>query len=189
MARVELIGADQAPLLARPFYAGGDPGVIAAAMAQVPELMEVALPFVGRTLGPTAVDARTKELVILHVSALLGCRYCVAAHTVVAIDTGLDRDEVRALRCEAPLVDAFADERERAVLAWAAAVAATGPVGDDVAAAVRRWCTDAEVVELTLLVTATMLLNRFCTALDLPSAPDTLARLAREGFAAGGSPP
>lgn len=188
MPRIELITAEQAPLLARPFYAGGDPGPIAAALAQVPELMEVALPFVGRALGPGALDARTKELVILHVSALLGCRYCVAAHTLVALDTGLDHDEVRALRCELPPAQVFHDERERAVLEWCAAVAGAGAVPDEVAEQAEGLLTDAELVELTVVATATMLLNRFCTALDLPSAPETLARLAAEGFAtaAGG---
>jgi len=38
-------------------------------------------------------------------------------------------------------------------------------------------------VELTVLVGATMLLNRFCSALELPSSDETLQRLARDGFA------
>jgi hypothetical protein len=37
-------------------------------------------------------------------------------------------------------------------------------------------------VELTLLVAATVMLNRFCTALELPTAPKVLHRLAAEGW-------
>jgi hypothetical protein len=37
-------------------------------------------------------------------------------------------------------------------------------------------------VELTLLVGATLLLNRFCTALELPTSPKVLGRLAAEGW-------
>jgi len=46
-----LIGADQAPLLARPYDAGGGPGPIVAALAQVPEVLQVAVPFIGAALG------------------------------------------------------------------------------------------------------------------------------------------
>jgi hypothetical protein len=42
---------------------------------------------------------------------------------------------------------------------------------------------DPELVELTLLVGATLLLNRFCTALELPTSPKVLGRLADEGWA------
>jgi hypothetical protein len=39
---VRLIEADQAPLLARRHYAGGDPGPLVGALAHVPELLEIA---------------------------------------------------------------------------------------------------------------------------------------------------
>ncbi|MEO6120537.1 MAG: hypothetical protein ABIW46_09855, partial [Acidimicrobiales bacterium] len=61
-AGIDLVGAEQAPLLARPYYLGGDPGPIVAALAHVPELLEVALPFIGVALGPSAMEARAKEL-------------------------------------------------------------------------------------------------------------------------------
>ena len=73
-----LVGPDQAPLLARPYYAGGDPGPIVAALAQVPELLETTMPFLGTALGPSGIDWRTKEIVIVRTSALAGCRYCVS---------------------------------------------------------------------------------------------------------------
>jgi len=43
----------------------------------------------------------------------------------------------------------------------------------------RHWA-DHEIVELTLLIGATLMLNRFATALELPTAPDVLARLGAE---------
>ena len=58
MAKVELMGRERAPLLARPYYEAGDPGPIAAALAHVPELMDVALPFIATVLGPTRLPAR-----------------------------------------------------------------------------------------------------------------------------------
>ncbi|HEV8651969.1 MAG TPA: carboxymuconolactone decarboxylase family protein [Actinomycetes bacterium] len=181
---VHLIKAEQAPLLARPYYASGDPGPIVAALAHVPELLEVAMPFLGAALGPSWISARAKELVILRTSARLACRFCVQTHTVAARDTGLALDEVRALRGELPLEAAFDDPHELALLDWVDTVAlGPGPVPDSARAAVRVWFGDAELVELTLLVGATVLLNRFCTALDLPTSPQVLARLAQEGLA------
>ncbi|MDH4144448.1 MAG: carboxymuconolactone decarboxylase family protein [Acidimicrobiia bacterium] len=186
MSLVELIDADGAPLLLRDLYAGGDPGPIVGALAQVPELCEVALPFIGKALGASAVSARYKEFAILRTSALLSCRYCVDAHTVVALDCGLTLDEVRALRGELVLDDVFARPEERAVLAWIDAVATgTGPVPAELGAELARHVADHIIVELTVTIGTTMLLNRMATALELPTSPDTLQRLAAVGLAAG----
>jgi AhpD family alkylhydroperoxidase len=181
MAAVALIGPEQAPLLARRFYAGGDPGPIVTSLAQVPELLEVALPFIGTALGPSSISWRLKELVIVRTSALLRCRYCTATHTVVALDAGLSRDEVRALRAELPVEQVYRDPRELALLRWVDAVAlGRGPVAAAVREPLRRHWDDHEVVELTMLIGATMLLNRYASALELPVSEATLHRLATE---------
>ncbi len=181
---VELIDRDQAPLLARRFYGEGGPvSPITASLAQVPELLDVALPFIGAALGPAALDARSKEIAVLRTSALLECRYCVRSHTVGALDAGLSVQEVLALRGERPIDGAFADERERTMLAWIDAVAVgRGPVDPDVKARATDVLDDHELVELTLAVSATLMLNRYCTALDLPTSRETETRLAAEGL-------
>ena len=177
-----LIGDGQVPLLARPYYAEGDPGPIVAALAQVPELLEVALPFIGAALGPSAIDWRVKEIAIVRTSALAGCRYCVAAHTVVALDAGLGLLEVRALRAECDIARVFTDPRELALLAWVDAVAGGGPIEDAPRDRLRGYWAVHEVVELTVVIAATLMLNRFATALGLPSSTATLDRLAEAGL-------
>jgi AhpD family alkylhydroperoxidase len=180
---VRLIGAEQAPLLARRFYADRDPGPIVAALAHVPELLEVTMAFLDAALGPSAVDARTKELVILRTSALAGCRYCTQTHTLAARRAGLSVAEVAALRGRGPLAATFPDPRELALLGWVGVVAGGGgPVPEAARRAARARLDDPELVEVTLLVGATLLLNRFCSALDLPTSPGVLARLAAEGW-------
>ena len=181
---VPLIGAEQAPILARPFYPGeGPPSPITASLAHVPEVLELTLPFVGRVLGPTAVNARTKEIVILRTSALMQCRYCVETHTAVALDCGLSREEIRALREEEEAEAVFTDEGELALIAWVDAVAlGRGPAPEEVTARVTEAMGDAELVELTLVAGATLMLNRYCSALGLPTGSATLARLADEGL-------
>lgn len=184
MSGVQLVPAAQAPLLARLYYARGDPGAIVAALAHVPEVLEVAMPFIGTVLGPSSLEARTKEIVILRTSARLGCRFCVQTHTVAARDAGLSPGEVRALRDEAPLAPTFVDPGELALLDWVDAVAlGPGPVPAAAREALRSLLGDPALVELTLLVGATVMLNRFCTALDLPTGPGVVARLAAEGLA------
>ena len=69
------------------------------------------------------------------------------------------------------------------MLAWVDRVAgSTGAVADDVADELSRHFEDHLVVELTLLVGTTMLLNRYCTALALPSSSSTRVRLAEAGL-------
>ncbi|MGH9037445.1 MAG: carboxymuconolactone decarboxylase family protein [Acidimicrobiia bacterium] len=183
MASVPLVRVDQAPLLARPYYEAGDPGPIVAALAHVPELLAACVPFLDVVFGPTALPGRTKELVILRTSARLSCRYCVEAHSVAALDAGLGPDEVRALCRPRADMMVFADPAELALLAWVDAVAGgTGPVDPGPRAALARHFTDPEVVELTLLLGVTLMLNRFCTALDLPTSSETLRRLAADGL-------
>ena len=164
-------------------FLDGDPGPIAAALAQVPEIAQVALPYIGASLGAGSTGARVKELAILRTSALLSCRYCVAAHTAVALDVGLADEEVRALRGESAWADAYDDPAELALLAWIDEVAGgRGEVPAEVTAGVKEHFEDYELVELANTIGVTMMLNRFCTALDLPVSDDTLARLAAGGY-------
>jgi AhpD family alkylhydroperoxidase len=179
-SRVDLLDARTAPLLARPFYQAGDPGPIVAALAHTPEVLDATMPFLSALFGPSALPARTKEIVVLRTSALLGCRYCVQTHSVVARDCGLGRGEVLALRGEHDLGDHFSGA-ELALLAWIEAVASRGgPVPEETSVSLRAHFTEADQVEVTLLTASTMMLNRFCTSLELPTSPATLARLAEE---------
>jgi AhpD family alkylhydroperoxidase len=180
---VEVLTVEDAPLLTAPFFAGGDPGPIAATLAHVPELLDVTLGFIGPVLSPSSIDWRTKEIAILRTSAQLSCRYCIDTHTPVALDSGLTHSQVAALRGEGDVDTAFAEQADRTLIGWIDAVATgRGPITGSVAEAARAAFTAATIVELTLLVGATMMLNRYATALGLPVNDQTIARLADEGF-------
>lgn len=185
MPEVELLSAEQAPMLAQPHFSAGDPGPITKALAHVPELLEVALPFIGAALGPGAVDVRTKEIVILRTSAVLRCRYCVQTHAVVAHDAELSVAQVDALAGDdaAAIAAAFPDARDRALIVWVDAVAlGPGTPPEAVMADLAAHVDDATLVELTVAAGATLMLNRFATTLGLPTSAETLRRMAEAGL-------
>jgi AhpD family alkylhydroperoxidase len=183
VTRVDLIDARRAPLLARTYYEAGDPGPIVGALAHVPEVLEAAMPFLSAMFGDSALPQRTKEMVVLRTSALLQCNYCTQAHSVGARDSGLSREEVLALRGVADLESHFPDEGDQVLLGWVDAVAGgPGPVDEPTSVSFRAHFAEADVVEITLLIAGTMMLNRFCTALELPASASTIERLTEEGL-------
>ncbi len=179
MMSFPLIRADEAPLLARLFFADGDPGPLVGAFAHVPELLAPAMSLVGTVYGPTALPTRLKEIVVLRTSVKNGCRYCTDAHLVAADDAGLSHAELCALRDESALPESFAPS-ERAAIAFVEALcdrpdSAVGMLG--------AHFEDHLIVELTALASVTIFLNRFCTALGLPTSSETLQRVRELGFA------
>lgn len=176
--RVALIEPPDAPILARPYFStSGETSPIARTLAQVPELIGPTMGFLGPVLGPSSIDLRTKELVILRISAEAGCAYCTGAHRVAADDAGVTAEEGRSLIGLTPLADAFAGEDLR-LLELCDAIATSGPVDAKLVSAVRRDRGHHGLVELVLLATATLMLNRFCTTLELPLTNMTADRLA-----------
>jgi AhpD family alkylhydroperoxidase len=175
--RISLVEPGDAPILARSFYAAsGETSPITRALAQVPELLGPTMAFLGPLLAASAIDLRTKELVILRVSWIAECAYCAAAHTVAAADAGVSDEERQALLGAIPLTSAFSAAETRLLL-LCDAVAAGGPVDAELVQAVRRDYGDHGVVELVLLASATLMLNRLCTTLELPLLDATAERL------------
>ncbi len=178
MSAVALLDAGQAPLLVRQYFEGGDPGALVAALAHVPELCELALPLFGTVLGPTSIPARLKEVVVLRTSVTGRCRFCIDSHTVVAWDSGLSVEEVAALRNEAPWPPTLSplerDAARFADLMWERP--------ENAVEVIRGHLEDHAVVEMVMLCSTTMLLNRLCTALALPVAAATADRLAAAGL-------
>ena len=180
---IDPITPEQAPIAVRGYFERGQPGPLTGTLAHVPELLEVAMPFIGKALSALGVHARSKEIVILRASALQGCSYCIQTHSVVALDSGLDVNQVRALRGEVAMADGFVAPADLALLAWTEAIAAgPGPVDSALLEQLGAHFEPHQVVELTLAAGATLMLNRYCTALALPTAAAHLQRLAAEGL-------
>ena len=170
MSRVSLITPETAPISVRSFFQNGQPGPLTASLAQVPELLEVAMPFINMILSPSAIDFRTKEIVILRTSAWQNCQYCLGTHSVIAHQSGFSLEELRVLRNVKSDCSIFSN-RDQILLQWVDQVSQLGKTASgNVLESCKDVFTDAEVVELTMMVGATIMLNRYCTALELPLA-------------------
>jgi AhpD family alkylhydroperoxidase len=168
LSRLPLPALDQAPPLARAWYRpDGSASALTRSLANAPDLMETLMPFLGDVMGESSIDLETKELVIMRVSQLNGCRYCLAAHRPIARAAGLTDEQIAGI-CDAGPTGAL-DERQRAIVAWVDQVTldAAG-VTDQLVASTLDWMRDDELVELTVLAGTITMLNQYCTTFDIP---------------------
>jgi AhpD family alkylhydroperoxidase len=163
-----LLSHDEAPIPARGWYrADGTASALTRSLASAPDLMETLMPFLGQIMGESSLDLATKELVIVRVSQLNGCGYCLAAHRPLALEAGVELAHVEAI-CDALPLDTL-PSRERAIVDWVDRVTLdAGSVTDELVARTLDWVRDDQLIELTLLAGAITMLNRYCTAFDIP---------------------
>ena len=110
------------------------------------------------------LDILLKELVRLRASQINGCAFCLDMHVADARKAG---ESERRLATAAAWREApFFSDRERAALEWTEALTLVSQshVPDAVWDAVRPHFTDAELIELTLVITSINSWNRFSVA-------------------------
>ncbi len=114
------------------------------------------------------------ELVKTRASQINGCAYCINMHTQDARKHGETEQRLYLLNAwrEAPAYS----ERERAALAWTDAVTliADTRAPDDVYQEVRKHFSDAETVNLTMLIATINAWNRL--AISFRSVPPVRAK-------------
>jgi len=115
-------------------------------------------------INKSALDILLKELVRLRASQINGCAFCLDMHVADARKAG--ESERRLATVSAWRETPFFSERERAALEWTEALTLVSQhhVPDSVWEAVRPHFTEAELVELTLLITSINSWNRFAIA-------------------------
>lgn len=172
--RLPVVAADQAALTVRSLYADGDPSNITKVLAGSPDTLAAMAPFLSQVMNPTTLDLATKEVVVLRVSVVNRCAYCIPTHQRVARRAGLSDAAVAALS-EPVLGAAGLGARERVLAAYCdQLVADAAAVGDDLLAEMRRHFEDHEIVEVTVLAGAITTLNYVASVAGVPLDPATL---------------
>jgi AhpD family alkylhydroperoxidase len=115
-------------------------------------------------LAKGTIDILTKELVRLRASQINGCAFCLDMHVTDALKAGETQRRLATVSAwrETP----FFSDRERAALAWTEALTLVSQdhVPDAAWEAVRPHFNDAELMELTALITSINSWNRFAIA-------------------------
>lgn len=128
-----------------------------------PAIMKVLIG-VENQLAKGTLDILLKELVRLRASQINGCAFCLDMHVTDALKEGETQRRLATVSAwrETP----FFSERERAALEWTESLTliSQNHVPDSVWEAVRPHFTDAELMELTALITSINSWNRFAIA-------------------------
>jgi AhpD family alkylhydroperoxidase len=128
------------------------------------------------TVRGTGLEQSLIELVKTRASQINGCAFCINMHTQDARKHGESEQRLYLLNAwrEAPVYT----ERERAALAWTEAVTlvAETHVPDDVYENVRAQFSEAEIVNLTMLVATINAWNRLAISFRTP--PEIKTKIA-----------
>lgn len=107
------------------------------------------------------VERDVKELIILEASRLNACQFCYNAHVHIARELGVSDKPARLLESPGDMT-----KRQRLAVAYTAAMMAdSNKVSDELFDQLREAYTEAEIIELTLMVGYINTLNMFNNAL------------------------
>ncbi len=123
-----------------------------------------ALAGVEQQIARSGLEVPLRELVRLRTSQLNGCSFCIDMHAAAARRAG--ETERRLMLLPVWHETSMFSARESAALEWTESVTqvAASHVPDAVWERVRQQFTPAELVELTLLIGAVNIWNRFAIA-------------------------
>jgi len=166
MARVPLVQPENAPPEVQEIYEKvlrGKPGNVQKAIAHRPEVLKTFLPFyasVGKSL-----DRKLYEMIYIRVSFLNGCQYCLQHHLTSSKRAGLTAEDWNALKQGG--YSRFG-EKEQAALSYAEKLTRfPHEINDTDFANLKLHFSDAEIVDLHLLVGLANLTNRFTDPMGL----------------------
>jgi alkylhydroperoxidase family enzyme len=118
----------------------------------------------------TEIDGQSRELAVIRVAILNDVEYVQRAHgPAYALKEGLTSEQVAAVADWQP--SKLFSEPQRALLAYTDAMTRDINVPDDAFAEVRKYFTERQTVELTLLIGAYNMLTRFLKALKVDPEP------------------
>ena len=143
--------------------AGRMPAEMIQAMCLRPDFLE-AFARVSDALYPGGIVERDiKELIILEASRRNQCQFCTNSHIAIAKNVGVSDDPLNLL--DQP--DGMNERQRLAIEYTRAAMADSNRVPDELFERLRGAFTDAELVEITLVIGYIQMLNMFNNCLDV----------------------
>jgi uncharacterized peroxidase-related enzyme len=186
MARVREIGIDEVPQDLKALYRRftedyGAFGNQVAVFAQRPPALRHVMGLLLDLADEALVPKRMLEIVLVVVSRLNACTYCVAHHAPRLVETGLPTETVdRILEPDCPGLDPV----ERLVRDYAQQVTLDARrVPDRLFAALREHFSEAQMVELTLRIALCGFFNRFNDAMRIGIEDAAMAEALATGVA------
>jgi alkylhydroperoxidase family enzyme len=179
VARLPYVDPEDAPARVREALDAVPPINIFRMVANAETAFRPWLAFGGALLSSLELDARLRELVILHVGRLSGADYEWVQHVPIALAVGATEDEVAAI--ERGELDAEClGEAERAVLRFTTEVVRDVRASDEAFAAAGEHLSPREIVELLLVIGQYMLVARVAetAAIEIDEGGPAVARAA-----------
>lgn len=137
---------------------GSVPNTYAAIGAHAPAALKSILAADG-VLAAGTLDKKDLETVKLLLSSVVGCDYCVAAHSMLGKMAGLPQDVLRHIREGVPTGDARRDALIRFVKLL---TETSGTISEEEVAAIKAaGFTDRQLVEIGLAIAVTTFTNVF----------------------------
>ena len=135
------------------------------ALAHKPSILAAIGPFVAAVQAPDEVDAKLKEKIILRVSKLNRSAYCCHAHEQISTKMGFTAEEIAEM--DAP-ASADIGPEEKAALRYAEALTLNpGDIPEDVFTGLKKYFSESQIVEITMIAALYNMVNRFNEALKL----------------------
>jgi uncharacterized peroxidase-related enzyme len=166
MARIALIQPEEASPGVKEIYEQklkGKPGNAQKVMAHRPDMLKGFLgfyPTVGRSL-----DRKLYELIYIRVSMINECHYCLQHHLASSKRAGVTPEEWKALKegNHSQLTD-----KERTAVMYAEVLTRVpGKIEEEDVEELKKYFSDAEILDLHILVGVANLTNRFTGPLGL----------------------
>jgi 4-carboxymuconolactone decarboxylase len=171
-ARVPLVSADsQDPILSEAFNAirsrGAEPGNMHRTVGHNPAIFKAYLGLATALRASAEVPRADRELMILRIAQLADAEYEFTAHRPMAISCGVTEAQIDNMN-EWSKSDDYT-ERQRAILAFADAMASKEGMNDATFDAMKPYFSSKEIVELTMTGAFYTMASMVTDTLDIES--------------------
>lgn len=146
-------------------------------IAHYPPALRPVLDYFHAVYTKSTIPKRVLELAILRASLGIQSEYCLTLHKAFALEHGVTYDEIMSLS-EDSRHTRFSDP-ERAILDYTAQITSDArDVTDELFGRVRRYFSEADILNVTLLIGLVQTFGRLSDALQIPMDTPSLSKQA-----------